>query len=87
MLDLHHERDRGRELVPLAAICKRLEVRMSVLQRHFTLLETLHIAQATCDEAGRWTAKLLPMGILSDLESKNEWEMAEISELDKAKAA
>lgn len=72
VVDLHQELQRGKENVPLAAICKRLHVRMSVLQRHFTVLQSLGFAEAKCDNDGRWSGQLLINPILFGMHSENE---------------
>lgn len=71
IVDMQHEYNRGKTQIPLAAICKRLGIRMSTLQRHFTLLDTLGFAYTLCDDAGRWTGYLTIQGLelaLSEVE-------------------
>lgn len=72
IVDLNEELRRGKSSVPLAAICKRLQVRMSVLQRHFTVLQSLGFAEANCDATGRWSGHLLVNPISFGMESGND---------------
>ncbi len=59
---MHNETDKGRAHIPMAALCKRLDLRMSTLQRHLTALERHEIVTTHCDPAGRWTTTLTPTG-------------------------
>ncbi|HSH98051.1 MAG: hypothetical protein ACAH07_08715 [Methylophilaceae bacterium] len=59
LLEMQLETSKGREVIPMAALCKRLNVRMSTLQRYLTLLETHGLVTVHCDEAGRWTTQLV----------------------------
>lgn len=61
--DMQLQYQRNKEHIPMAAICKRLSVRMSTLQRHFTLLDSLGLAYTLCDDNGRWTAYLTVQGL------------------------
>jgi len=54
---------KGRNVMPMAALCKRLGVRMSTLQRHLTLLESYQLVTMNCDDAGRWTTTLTTEGL------------------------
>lgn len=54
----------GRAEMPMAAICKKLAIRMSTLQRHLTLLESHALVTMHCDDAGRWTTALTEAGML-----------------------
>lgn len=63
IVDMQQEYHRGKSQVPLAAICKRLNTRMSTLQRHFTLLDSLGFAYTLCDETGRWIGYLTIQGV------------------------
>jgi len=54
---------KGRNVIPMAALCKRLGVRMSTLQRHLTLLESYQLVTMHCDDAGRWTTTLTTEGL------------------------
>ena len=54
---------KGRASIPMAALCKRLGVRMSTLQRHLTLLESHDLVTVHCDDAGRWTTALSDTGL------------------------
>lgn len=60
---LYEAAEQGRAEVPLAAICKRLQVRMSTLQRHLSLLQEHALLESRCDAAGRWTCNLTELGI------------------------
>lgn len=53
----------GRQSMPMAALCKRLDIRMSTLQRHLTALAEYDLVQVHCDDAGRWTTALTQQGI------------------------
>ena len=53
---------KGRASIPMAALCKRLGLRMSTLQRHLTLLESHDLVTVHCDDAGRWTTTLTAQG-------------------------
>jgi len=53
----------GRAVIPMAALCKRLDIRMSTLQRHLTALAEYGIVEVHCDAAGRWTTILTPAGM------------------------
>ncbi len=59
LLEMQLETRKGREVIPMAALCKRLNVRMSTLQRYLTLLESHGLVTMHCDEAGRWTTRLV----------------------------
>jgi DNA-binding MarR family transcriptional regulator len=59
---MHIESNKGRKVVPLAALCKRLGVRMSTVQRHLTALADHELVEVDCDEAGRWTTTLTTHG-------------------------
>jgi DNA-binding MarR family transcriptional regulator len=59
LLEMQLETSKGREVIPMAALCKRLNVRMSTLQRYLTLLESHGLVTVHCDEAGRWTTQLV----------------------------
>lgn len=61
--NLFEAAEQGRSEVPLAAICKRLQVRMSTLQRHLSMLEDHALLESSCDAAGRWTCHLTELGI------------------------
>lgn len=63
LVDMQHEYQRGKSQIPLAAICKRLGIRMSTLQRHFTLLDSFGLAYTLCDDNGRWTGYLTVQGL------------------------
>jgi DNA-binding IclR family transcriptional regulator len=54
---------KGRSIIPMAALCKRLDIRMSTLQRHLTALAEYGIVEVHCDDTGRWTALLTPAGL------------------------
>jgi DNA-binding transcriptional ArsR family regulator len=57
------EAKKGRTIVPMAALCKRLGLRMSTLQRHLTALSEHALVDVHCDEAGRWTTWLTIEGL------------------------
>ncbi|BCM25213.1 hypothetical protein ZMTM_14720 [Methyloradius palustris] len=59
LLEMQLETRKGREVIPMAALCKRLNVRMSTLQRYLTLLESHGLVTVHCDDAGRWTTQLV----------------------------
>jgi len=63
LAQLQSETAKGRSIIPMAALCKRLDIRMSTLQRQLTALEEYGIVQINCDDAGRWTTMLTPAGI------------------------
>jgi len=54
---------KGRAVIPMAALCKRLGVRMSTLQRQLSALESYELVEVRCDESGRWTTVLTPQGM------------------------
>jgi|GEM_PF-1907955 len=54
---------KGRAVIPMAALCKRLGVRMSTLQRQLSALESYELVEVHCDESGRWTTTLTPQGM------------------------
>ena len=56
------ETRKGRVDIPMAALCKRLGVRMSTLQRHLTGLADYQLVETACDETGRWTVRLAVAG-------------------------
>ena len=58
---LHAEHDSGRARMPLAAICKRLGLRMSTLQRLMTALGEQELVEVS-DEKDRLVARLTPAG-------------------------
>lgn len=58
---LHMQHSQGREHMPLPAICKRLELRMSTLQRLLTALEE-HALVKVCTQKGRRVASLSAAG-------------------------
>lgn len=58
---LHAEHDNGRARMPLAAICKRLGLRMSTLQRLMTALTEQELVEIS-DEKERLVARLTPAG-------------------------
>ncbi len=57
--EMQLETSKGRAVIPMAALCKRLNVRMSTLQRYLTMLESHGLVTVHCDEAGRWTTQLV----------------------------
>ncbi|HEY3300965.1 MAG TPA: hypothetical protein VGJ90_09355 [Methylophilaceae bacterium] len=57
------EAKKGRGTIPMAALCKRLDLRMSSLQRHLTALAEHALVDLRCDDAGRWTTWLTIDGI------------------------
>ena len=61
--DMLAETQRGRKTIPMAALCKRLSVRMSTLQRHLTSLAEHGVVTVHCDDAGRWTTELTTYGM------------------------
>lgn len=63
LAEMYTEAARGRNIVPMAALCKRLELRMSTLQRHLTGLAEHGLVEVYCDEAGRWTTTLTDNGM------------------------
>ena len=71
---LYQAANQGRAEMPLAALCKRLEVRMSSLQRLLSLLEEHALVVSRCDAAGRWTCTLTEPGIawVASLHSTDE---------------
>jgi hypothetical protein len=66
LLEMQLETSKGRIIIPMAALCKRLNVRMSTLQRYLTLLESHGFLTVHCDEAGRWTTQLVPSAFAFD---------------------
>ena len=62
LLEMQLEILKGRDVIPMAALCKRLNVRMSTLQRYLTMLESHGLLTVNCDEAGRWTTMLTTEG-------------------------
>ncbi|MCB5185360.1 hypothetical protein LG201_09105 [Methylobacillus gramineus] len=58
---LHAEHDRGRAVMPLAAICKRLGLRMSTLQRLMTALTEQELITISTEKE-RLVAALTPGG-------------------------
>ncbi|WP_229007517.1 hypothetical protein [Methylophilus sp. Leaf408] len=58
---LHAEHGQGRAQVPLAAICKRLELRMSTLQRLMTALSEQQLVDVMMEKE-RLVAALTPAG-------------------------
>lgn len=58
---LHAEHAQGRAQVPLAAICKRLELRMSTLQRLMTALTEQQLVDVMMEKE-RLVAALTPAG-------------------------
>jgi DNA-binding IclR family transcriptional regulator len=63
LADMLAETQRGRKTIPMAALCKRLGVRMSTLQRHLTSLAEHDMVTVHCDDGGRWTTELTPYGM------------------------
>lgn len=61
--ELNAETRIGRPVIPMAALCKRLDIRMSTLQRHLTALAEYDLVEVHCAEAGRWTTLLTPAGL------------------------
>jgi DNA-binding IclR family transcriptional regulator len=59
LLEMQLETRKGLEVIPMAVLCKRLNVRMSTLQRYLTMLESHGLVTVHCDEAGRWTTQLV----------------------------
>ena len=53
---------KGRPSMPMAALCKRLGVRMSTLQRQLTALADYELVESQCDAGGRWTTNLTEQG-------------------------
>ncbi|HWU35158.1 MAG TPA: helix-turn-helix domain-containing protein [Methylovorus sp.] len=63
LADMMAETQRGRQTIPMAALCKRLGVRMSTLQRHLTSLAEHGVVTVHCDDGGRWTTELTAYGM------------------------
>ena len=63
LAEIYTETMQGRHKMPMAALCKRLGLRMSTLQRHLTALAEHELVEVHCDESGRWTTKLTDSGI------------------------
>ena len=59
---LHAEYLQGRSLVPLAVICKRLDIRMSTLQRLMTALSEQSLVEVLTQKE-RLVATLTPSGM------------------------
>ncbi len=72
IIDLQQQYESGKSSVPLIGICKRLAIRMSTLQRHFTLLDSLGYAFTLCDDSGRWTGYLTIQGLELALEPETQ---------------
>ncbi len=63
LTEMYTESAKGRSVIPMAALCKRLGLRMSTLQRHLTALAEYDLVEVHCDESGRWTTRLTDNGI------------------------
>ena len=63
LTEMYAESMKGRINLPMAALCKRLSLRMSTLQRHLTALAEYDLVEVHCDDAGRWTTRLTHSGI------------------------
>jgi DNA-binding IclR family transcriptional regulator len=61
--EMYGEQMSGRQEIPMAALCKRLGIRMSTLQRYLTMLESHGLVTVHCDDAGRWTTLLTVQGL------------------------
>lgn len=70
--DMQHEYQHGNQQIAMSDICKRLSVRMNVLHRHFTLLDSLGFAYTLCDDHGHWTAYLTVQGLDLSVDSDGE---------------
>ncbi len=60
---MYAETKKGRAAVPMAALCRRLDIRMSTLQRHLTALSDHALVDVHCDATGRWTTWLTTDGL------------------------
>jgi len=61
--EMYVEHANGRYIIPMAALCKRLNLRMSTLQRYLTGLESHELVTVHCDDNGRWTTQLTSQGV------------------------